>query len=1419
MKKQLKRVAAAALTATMLFSCIPSASAYYSVVTYEGEEVTSRELAKIVAEEGMILLKNEPVEEEKKALPLDKGESIAVFGLSQIDYVYGGGGSGSFITAYAHSLWDGLLEKDEAGEIELYKGLRDKYVEYYNANKEETSGMLMSDSSQGQVLNDAGEMPLTDEDVQAAAAAADTAIFTIGRMASEGSDYEDAPGNFQLSEVEKQIVQQIKDAGFEKIIIVLNVPYVIESGWIKDDPDIDAALCVSLPGMEGGDAMADVLMGETYPSGKTVDTWAYKHEDYPSVKYGTFAQKGSAKYVEDIFVGYRYFETIPGAAEQVVYEFGYGLSYADFSIGDTSVEVTGEGRNRQVTVKATVTNNSDQYAGKEVVQVYCGVPEGELTQPAKELAGYAKTGEIAPGGSETVTITFPFDDMASYDDLGATGAEHEAAYVLEAGEYKFYVGNSVRNAELVDTYELDELEEVEQLSHQLVPDTEALPERLTSDGTLEPLTQTVNAETTPEEYEEIYNNPPTSDDPFITFKEVMIALEEGNDDLLTTFVSRLTVDELIKLVSSSVPEADKGHRTGYGGLEIYGVPMVASTNGAAGIQFNNGNPDDPDMNATFFPCGTMQASTWNKELLEVVGKAMGLEAREFGMSMWQAPSMNLHRDPLCGRNFEYYSEDPLIAGWTAASLSIGTASVGFGAQYKHFALNNQETGRGGSDSQVSERALREIYLKGFEIAIKEGDEVSLMSAYNKINGQACMSSHDLLTEIARNEWGFDGFINTDFLGDVLSGSQHDDEIIGGTDLKAPWGDGQPTVLRASLASGKLQLWQLQRSAERVLRFIAWTEEGKAVADADFVYTTTLNVDHDDVYVNNDARVVGVWSEIPADEFMDAIYGYYNQTYVLLDKAGNEVTGDTVVEPGMQLVVTAEDGVTSSTYAIVDQDLAANKSVKASSNSTDAANVIDLDADTVWTGASSGDWIEVDLGADYKLTQLELAFANGTNSTLEYEVWTKTGRDDQWDSHTEKDRDFADEGYTLAFDSTAENVTTQATLFTSGQAGRYIAVKFTGSGDVPAIATMNVDGFRIVSDVYDVDNVTGTVYMPSTLPAHEQLAIEGTGTLNVCGLGSSYFRITVIDGADRSVTISRKNPTETEDAIGVKLDQQSVYLYTNYGPSTVQLTATVEPAEASQHVIWTSSDPEVATVNDTGLVYLVGEGMTTITATTVDGNFAANCLVQVGTYNTSGGSDAGDGSAGGSTTTPPTETTKPGETTQPGTTTEPEPPTFSDVPATHWAYGAVNYVVDKGLFNGTSDTTFSPEAPMTRAMFFTVLARMDGVDTTGGATWYDKAMAWAMSEGITDGTNPEATITREQLAVMLYRYAGSSAVSASLTGYADAASVSDWAQDGMNWAVSQSVITGKTGSVLDPQGTASRAEVATMLMRFIQNQGN
>ena len=374
---------------------------------------------------------------------------------------------------------------------------------------------------------------------------------------------------------------------------------------------------------------------------------------------------------------------------------------------------------------------------------------------------------------------------------------------------------------------------------------------------------------------------------------------------------------------------------------------------------------------------------------------------------------------------------------------------------------------------------------------------------------------------------------------------------------------------------------------------------------------------------------------------------------------------------------------------------------------------------------------------------------------------------------------------------------------------------TGVTVSPATASVQVGTTQQFTAVVEGENEPDQAVTWSVEGAQsETTSISDTGLLTVAE-DETAETLTVIATSAEDPTVSGAAQVAVTAApvkvSGVKLNVESVYLYSNFGPRGEQLIATVEPGDATDKgVTWTSADENVVTVNDLGYITVVGEGMTTVTVTTNDGGYTAECLVQVGSYND--GSDADD-----EDTTPPTETEEPGETTDPGEPTEPETPTFSDVPATHWASEAVEYVVSEGLFNGTSDTTFSPEMPMTRAMFFTVLARLDGVDTNGGATWYEKAMAWAVAEGITDGTNPEATITREQLAVMLYRYAGSPATEGSLSSFADAASVSAWAQEGMEWAVAEGILTGKNGSVLDPQGTASRAEVAMMLMRFTQNQ--
>ncbi len=725
------------------------------------------EMAKKVAEEGMVLLKNEIVG-ESKALPLEKGESVAVFGINQIDFIYGGGGSGNFNSKNEKvgyvSLYDALLKKQEAGDVTLYDDLVKSYEDYYNSYWTNDARTYAYGTKQGAVIKYWGEMSIDEGAVNQAAKEADTAIITIGRPAGEDGDRTNSEGDFKLNTKEKNMVNYVKNAGFEKVIVILNVTGVIESDWLKED-GIDAVLMVSLPGMVGGDAMADVLLGESYPSGKLVDTWAGDYTDYPSSS--NFGNSSYTNYKEDIFVGYRYFETIPNAKETVNYPFGFGLSYADFELTDENISFSGEGRERLITATVTVTNIGEM-PGKEVIQLYKKSPETTLTQSNRDLIGFYKTDELKSGDSEVVTITIPFDSLASYDDMGTSG--FEAAYVLEEGEYEFFLGNSAR-CDAVGRYILDETECVEQLTHQIVPDTSKFNERLQSDGSYAKIEQKENApigkSDVDEKYRAVYEDESIGEheDEFITFNELARAFKDGEDEsdtkMLEAFVARLTVDEAVKLTGCTTPVGGKGHRTGIAGLEVYNVPIIGTSNGPAGVQYN-GSKSTWETTSTFYPCATMQASTWNEELIEMLGAAMADEARYFGMSLWQAPGMNIHRDPLCGRNFEYFSEDPHVTGKIGAAITRGVQSRKFASQLKHFAFNNQENGRWGNDSRVSERAAREIYLKGYEIAVKESKPWSVMSSYNRINGVQTSGSYSLLTEILRNEWGFDGFVMTDF---------------------------------------------------------------------------------------------------------------------------------------------------------------------------------------------------------------------------------------------------------------------------------------------------------------------------------------------------------------------------------------------------------------------------------------------------------------------------------------------------------------------------------------------------------------------------------------------------------------------------------------------------------------------------------
>ncbi len=1138
MKRSIKKRIIAGIVALGIANFAIPAFAYNA----EKSELTGNrdglEMAKCVAEEGMVMLKN------NGALPFDKGEKIAVFGINQIDFIYGGGGSGNFNSKNEKvdyiSLYAALKEKADNGEIELYEKLMKSYETYYNNYWSQDGRTYGYGTRQGSVIKYWGEMELKESDVTEAAKNADSAIITIGRPAGEDSDRSNSEGDFKLNSKEKSMIEYVKNAGFKKITVVLNVTGVIESDWL-DDEGIDAVLYVSLPGMMGGEAIADVLMGDAYPSGKLVDTWASDYADYPSSS--NFGNSSYTNYKEDIFVGYRYFETIPNASEKVNYPFGYGLTYADFEISDAKVEVTGDGRNRVAKASATVTNKG-KYPGKEVVQLYASSPETNLTQPKRELCGFYKTKELKAGESEKVSIEITFDELASYDDTGVTG--YEAAYVLEKGEYRFYLGNSVRGDEAGSFY-LEKSEITQQLSHQIVPNTDNLGERMKSDGSYEKIEKRINAAVSDDDgkdvdakYKKIYTNESVTEypDDFITFNDLAKAFADGESDddtkMLEAFVARLTDEEAVKLTGCTTPQSGKGHRTGIGGLDVYNVPVIGTSNGPAGIQYN-GSLSTWETTSTFYPCATMQASTWNEELIEQLGAAMADEARYFGMSLWQAPGMNIHRDVLCGRNFEYFSEDPYVTGKMGAAITRGVQSRKFASQIKHFAFNNQERGRWGNDSRISERAAREIYLKGFEIAVKEGKPWSVMSSYNRINGTQTSGSYSLLTEILRNEWGFDGFVMTDFRTRNVS---HAEEIAAGNDLKAPADSPNPSNVYWALENGTLERWQVLRSAERVLRFILKTEDAEIIANEEFKYNIAISTKSDKITVVENK--VKIKDSLTWKEFLDSITATYGQTYVLLDKKGEVVENeDTNLEIGMKIKVTAEDELTQKIFEITGESLALNKKVKASYTQSGypEANAVDGDYSTRWSGFSQNyvwnDWIEVDLENDYHITRIDLTYYKGDERSYSYEIYSADHNAEKYWSDKNRSRDFAMQGYNLSAKGSTDNERLKTDNM--NEYARFVSLKTTDAQGAygPTVCEIEIYGWRLTSDEYIIDEENKTVAVwdgDTTSDAKAKLKIEGLGEVEFVGGNDTW----VNEGEKFVVT----------DQNGVKTEYDVITLY-NY----------------------------------------------------------------------------------------------------------------------------------------------------------------------------------------------------------------------------------------------------------------------------------
>ena len=1017
--------------------------------------LSNRQLAVRVMQEGSILLENDGT------LPLSKGVRLALFGTNMDgNFFAGGGGSGGSNTTDVLTYAQAFRNAAKAEEVELFEGL----MSFYEGRTAET---LPSES----LLDQAAEFT-------------DTAVIFIGRWSEEGVDRKAEPGSYYLSNAEKQLIEKVKDR-FDRVIVNLNLCGVTDLSFAKED-GISAVLLSWMPGQYGAQALPDILLGKANPSGKLPDTFA---DDYSSYASACSFGESIVEYEEDIFVGYRYFETIPGADRHVLYPFGYGLSYTTFSVTDVTVTADPDRDTALVTARVTNTGN---VPGKEVIQVYYGHPEVTLLEyPAKELIGFFKTAELAPGESETVEIRFSVSDMAAYDD---TGLIREFAYVLEDGEYPIYVGTDVRSAGKAGSVSIPKTvvtkqctsagAETMQLTRRLLADgsyeepEQRLPEdeggdvpgtRVSADGAtilqcenftrLEGNTQYsvqngslhnmnhggtlyydldveeeddyqvlvrtaqgsltgkncltiyvegekqsefrldmddltggwevyqyfdcgyIHLEEGPQELEVRVTNgacgnldlfrliPLSADSSGETFDTAgidsryvirsegttellakdfksksnpafsvssagfvenlhlggslvyewyaqesadylvtvslaagdsgadsaasvlvngtvqanfslstsggtgswtekkdfpagMITLQAGKNTVelipscgfnpysfrferipgapaipfrdidpvssdrlisfrdvakdpsrMEAFVQQLTNSELMSLVHGG------GSVSTWADLSRYDVPRGTVSDGPAGLR-----------SGTYWPVSVTQASTWNPNLLAEIGLRTGREAYALGVDIWLAPAMNIHRNPLCGRNFEYYSEDPLLAGVCAGNVVLGTQAQGVSVALKHLAANNCEASRNSSDSRMSERALREIYLEGFRLAICIGNPWAIMTSYNRINGREVSESRSILQTIVREEFGYTGLIMSDWWND----SREDRELNAGNDLKMP--EGNPGELVSAFAAGTLTRQTLQASATRVLELVLKIDRLHQQLDSSFVHT-------------------------------------------------------------------------------------------------------------------------------------------------------------------------------------------------------------------------------------------------------------------------------------------------------------------------------------------------------------------------------------------------------------------------------------------------------------------------------------------------------------------------------------------------------------------------------------------------------
>lgn len=801
--------------------------------TVSERERRNQALALTAAVEGIVLLENDGT------LPLTPGK-LALFGAGAGYTIQGGSGSGEVNVRHAVNALEGLeaagftvTTKDWIGRYDaLWKQGKADFIREQRKKLFPPSTKVLADLMAAEYRCPSGEA-LTEQEVRASGT--DTCLYVLSRQSGEGRDRRDEPGSFRLTETEIVNIRLCAES-YSRFVLVLNTGAPIDLTPLESISGINALVYMNQLGMEGGNALADVLTGRQTPSGKLAVTWAKCYADYPTSKdFGPYAKDaGHARYREGIYVGYRYFDSFAAVPR---YPFGYGKSYTEFSLTAAGAALQGT----QVQIRATVTNSGSRFTGKEVVQVYVSCPQGGLAKEYQRLAAFGKTGLLDPGAEETLDLAFTLAVLASYD-------EKMAETYLEAGDYIVRLGTSSR-----DTVPAAKIK---------LPRRTVLARHRHLCAAAEPVQQLwappPAAEDLPAGLPELTVDPDSLSTVAYRYMEPEEHFSAAVEKHLTGFTA---ADMAGFCAGTGLFGENKGFRTpGAVGHTTtahlaQGIPNRELCDGPAGLRVQRrstlskkGKIKAVDASislyeflpkaltrlllgdvkkerllyqyVTGFPVAAAVAQSWNTALARQIGQAVSAEMAEYGVTWWLAPALNIVRDPLCGRNYEYYSEDPLLSGQFAAAVTQGVQAVpGAFVTVKHFAANNQEENRYYVSSDVDERTLREIYLRGFEIVVREAAPKAVMTAYNKINGVYCANNRELCTDILRGEWGFDGIVMTDWLSTGEDRAQDGACLDAGVDLIMPGGKGTVKALCKSYWEGRLSPAALRRSCGRVLEQI------------------------------------------------------------------------------------------------------------------------------------------------------------------------------------------------------------------------------------------------------------------------------------------------------------------------------------------------------------------------------------------------------------------------------------------------------------------------------------------------------------------------------------------------------------------------------------------------------------------------